>query len=157
MKGNGRLPANRRAGGFSAIRLVATMLAVLVIVSGCASAQESVQGLKDRIANIDVDSALDGLRDCDKLSETFVGLVQTAADTVDGLAERTDGRVPVTDIREAVDNIAVSRYFDFAEAIGCAQLQQRLNTVDQLRDLSPDTPAGEDFLEQILRQVEAGV
>ena len=136
------------------MRRLAALLAGVLLLSSCAAAQETVQGMRDRIADIDIDATLDGLRDCDQLSEAFVGVVQTAADTVDGLAERTDGRVPVTDIRNAVDNIAVSRYFDFAETIGCAELQQRLNTIDQLRDLSPDTPAGEDFLEEILRQVE---
>lgn len=136
------------------LRRCVAIIALATIATGCAAAQETAQGWRDRIATIDIDSALEDLRDCDRLSETFVGVVQTAADAVDGLAERTDGRVPVTDIRTAVDNIAVSQYFEIAERIGCARLQQRLDTVDQLRDLSPDTPAGRDFLEEVLRQVE---
>ena len=82
-------------------------------------------------------------------------MVQTAADTVDSLSERTNGRVPVTDIRTAVDAIAVSQYFDIAERLGCAQVQQRLETIDQLRGLVPETPAGRDFIDEVLNQVEA--
>ncbi len=136
------------------LRRCAAILGLAVIIAGCAAAQETAQGWRDRIATIDIDAALEDLRDCDRLSEAFVGVVQTAAEAVDGLAERTDGRVPATDIRTAIDNIAVSEYFEVAERIGCARLQQRLDTVDQLRDLTPDTPAGQDFVEEILRQVE---
>jgi hypothetical protein len=135
-------------------RTLIGLIAVLLLTTGCAAAQETAQGLRDKIADIDIDATLDDLRDCDKLSETFVGLVGTAADAVDGLAERTNGRVPETDIRNAVDTIAVSKYFGIAERIGCAEIQQRLNTVNQLRELTPDTPAGEDFLEEILREVQ---
>ena len=137
------------------IRIVA-VVAIALALTSCDTATESVTGLRDRITDIDIDATLDGLRDCDRLSEVFVGVVRTAADTLDGLAERTDGRVPETDVRNAVDGIAVSNYFEIAERIGCAELQHRVNTIDQLRDLAPDTPAGEDFLEEILRQVQQG-
>lgn len=136
------------------VRRCLAIMALPLMIAGCAAAQETAQGWRDRIATIDIDAALEDLRDCDRLSQAFVEVVQTAAEAVDGLAERTEGRVPVTDIRTAVDNIAVSEYFEIAERIGCARLQQRLDTVDQLRDLTPDTPAGQDFLEEILRQVE---
>jgi hypothetical protein len=137
------------------MRTAVMFLIVALLAAGCSSVQESAQGLRDRITDIDIDETLEGLRDCDRLSDTFVGVVQTAADTVDSLSERTDGRVPVTDIRRAVDAISVSQYFDIAERIGCAEVQQRLNTVDQLRGLVPDTPAGQDFIEEVLNQVEA--
>lgn len=135
-------------------RLVLLLL-VALLVGACDSASESVSGVRDRIAAIDIDATLEGLRDCDRLSGAFVGAVRTAADAVDGLAERANGRVPETDIRNAVDGLAVSNYFAIAERIGCTQVQQRLDTIDQLRELSPDTPAGEDFLEEIMRQVQA--
>ncbi len=135
-------------------RLVA-VIAAAVLVAACGAAEGTVQGLRDRIESIDIGATLEGLRDCDRLAGTFVGVVQTAADTVDSLAERSDGRISETDLREAVDNIAVSRYFDIAKGIGCAELDQRIDTIDRLRDLNPDTPAGEDFLGEILRQVES--
>lgn len=131
-------------------------LAVLALV-GCTNVSESAQSLRDRIEGIDIEATLDGLRDCDRLSETFVGVVRTAADTIDNLAEKSEGRLPAVEIREFVDKIAVSRYFDIAESIGCLQVQQRLNTLDRLRGLEPETPAGTDFLNEILRQVESSV
>ncbi len=134
---------------------LAIAVVTLLTIGACSSVQESAQGLRDRLSDLSVDSALEGLRDCDRLSSAFVGVVESAADTIDSLAERTDGRVPETQIRETVDNIAVSRYFDIAERIGCAQLQQRVDTLEQLRDIAPGTPAGADLLDEIVRQVEA--
>lgn len=136
-------------------RLSVAALGLALALAACGSVQESAQGLRDRIADIDVNEALDGLRDCDRLSDTFVDVVAKAADTVDSLSERSGGRVPATDVREAVDNIAVSGYFDIAERIGCARLQQRLDTLDRLRDIDPESPAGTEFLDEILRQVES--
>jgi hypothetical protein len=134
---------------------VAALLAMVMLVAGCASVAEGAQGLRDRIQSIDLEETLTGLRDCDRLSEAFVGVVRTAADTIDELAARSDGRLPATEIRDYVDNIAVSQYFDIAEKIGCLQVQQRLNTIDRLRGIDTGTPAGTDFLTEILRQVEA--
>ena len=136
-------------------RLVVIWAAAALALSGCASVSESAQSLRDRIESIDIDAALQGLRDCDRLSDAFVGLVKTAADTVDTLAEQSDGRLPAVEIRDFVDKIAVSQYFDVAEQIGCLQVQQKLDTLDQLRGVQTDTPAGSDFLNEILRQVES--
>jgi hypothetical protein len=138
------------------MRALVAVMALSLALAACDTVSQSVQGLRDRLADIDIEETLEGLRDCDRLSDTFVGLVGGAADTVDSLAERTNGRIPETDIREAVDKIAVTQFYEIAERIGCAQVQQRLEVVDQLRGLDPDTPAGEDFLEEILRQVESG-
>lgn len=135
--------------------VIGCVLLALVALSACAAAQESVQGLRDRISGIDIDSALEGLRDCSRMSEGFVGVVQQAADAIDGLAETSNGRVPATDIRNAIDSIAVSRYFEIAERIGCAELQQRVTTLERLRDVAPDTPAGSEFLDEIISQVES--
>jgi len=136
-------------------RLVVIWAAAALALSGCASVSESAQSLRDRIESIDIDATLQGLRDCDRLSDAFVGLVKTAADTVDTLAEQSDGRLPAVEIRDFVDKIAVSQYFDVAEQIGCLQVQQKLDTLDQLRGVQTDTPAGSDFLNEILRQVES--
>jgi hypothetical protein len=133
----------------------AGLLFVVVLAAGCASVAESAQGLRDRIQSIDINETLDGLRDCDRLSDTFVGVVRTAADTIDELAANSDGRLPATEIKGYVDRIAVTQYFDIAEKIGCLQVQQRLDTIDRLRGVETETPAGSDFLDEILRQVQA--
>jgi hypothetical protein len=139
------------------LRWAAVVAAASLLAVGCGNVSESAQSLRERIEAIDIDATLQGLRDCDRLSEAFVGVVRTAADTVDSLAEKSGGRLPAVEIREFVDKIAVSQYFDIAETIGCLQVQQRLNTLDRLRGLEPETPAGTDFLNEILRQVESSV
>ncbi len=122
--------------------------------AACGGVGESVQGFRDQVATISLDDAMAGLRDCDALSERFVDLVGTAADAVDGLAESTDGRLPATEIREVVDKVAVARYFQIAEQLGCARLQMELDTIDLLRGVQPETPAGDDFLTEVLRELE---
>lgn len=136
-------------------RAALALAAIALVGASCASVAEGAQGLRDRIQSIDIDETLAGLRDCDRLSDTFVGVVGTAADTIDELAANSEGTLPATEIRDYVDRIAVSRYFDIAERIGCLQVQQRLDTIDRLRGLDTDTPEGADFLNEILRQVEA--
>ena len=136
-------------------RLALVVVFLAVVGAGCATVAEGAQGLRDRIQNIDINETLEGLRDCDRLSDTFVGVVRTAADTIDELAANSDGRLPATEIRGYVDKIAVTQYFDIAERIGCLQVQQRLNTIDRLRGVETDTPAGTDFINEILRQVQA--
>jgi hypothetical protein len=138
-------------------KFLPVVLALVVALTGCSDISANAEELRERITSIDIDAALDELQDCDALSERFVGLVSTAADAVDGLAETTDGRVPQTEIRRYVDTIAVNQYYKIAERIGCAQIQQRLRTIELLRDLNPDSPEGQEFLDQILDQVEAGV
>lgn len=135
--------------------VAAGFLVAVVLAAGCASVAEGAQGLRDRIQDIDINETLDGLRDCDRLSDTFVGVVRTAADTIDELAAQSDGRLPATEIRGYVDKIAVNQYFDIAERIGCLQVQQRLDTIDRLRGVETETPASTDFLNEILRQVQA--
>jgi len=104
----------------------------------------------------DLDATLDQVRDCDRLSELFVSAVRTAAVSVDGLAALTDGRVPVTDIEDLVNKISVSGYYDLGSKLVCARVQMQLNTIDRLRSLQDqtETPAGDDFLEELMRQLE---
>ncbi len=149
-----------RSGADVELRVVRRSLALVGVLfallgAGCATVAEGAQGLRDKIESIDINETLDGLRDCDRLSDTFVGVVGTAANTIDELAAKSDGRLPATEIRGYVDKIAVSQYFDIAEKLGCLQVQQRLDTIDRLRGVETDTPAGTDFLNEILRQVQA--
>lgn len=136
--------------------IIACVAAGAVLLTGCAtSAAEAREKIKEKIDNISVEQVLEDLRDCDKLSDAFVGLVRTGADTVDQLAETTEGRVPETEIREVVDRVAANQFFAIAEKIGCNKLQSKLEVVDQLRGVNPTSPEGDDFLNEILREIEA--
>lgn len=136
---------------------IAAALAATV-AAGCGSVQEKAIAVRDRVSDIefDLDATLDQVRDCDRLSELFVSAVRTAAVSVDGLAERTSGRVPETDIEDLVDKVSVSDYYDLGAKLGCARAQMQLNTIDRLRSLQDQTqtPAGDDFLEELMRQLE---
>ena len=128
------------------------------MAGGCSSVQGKAVELRDRVADIefDLDATQDQVRDCGRLSELFVSAVRTAAMSVDGLAERTERRVPVTDIEDHVDKVSVSDYDDLGAKLGCDRLQMRQDTIDQLRSLQEltQTPAGDDFLEELMRQLE---
>jgi hypothetical protein len=126
--------------------------------AGCSSVSEKATELRERVSDIefDLDATLDQVRDCDRMSELFVSAVRTAAVSVDGLAERTDGRVPATEIEELVEKVSVGNYYDLGAKLGCARAQMQLNTIEQLRSLQDQTqtPAGDDFLEELMRQLE---
>jgi hypothetical protein len=134
------------------MRILLALVALLVLTTSCATVQEQ---LAEVSFDVDLDALLDEVRDCDRLSEQLVGLVRTAADAADTLAANRNGRLPETTIRETVDKIAVSRFFGIAERIGCTQLEFRLRVIDDLRGIPTETPAGEDVIEEILRQLEA--
>ncbi len=133
----------------------ALVVALLVAAAACGGVEETVSGLRDRIESIEIEpeAVLESVRDCDRISTALVGAVRAVADQIDGAGG--DGLIPATEIRELVDRIAVSRYYEIAERIGCARLALELDTLDRLRDVNPTTPTGRDFLEEIRRQVEA--
>lgn len=135
--------------------VIASVLVVALLLAACeTSAAEAGARIKERVDTISVEDVMADLRDCDKLSETFVGLVQTGADAIDELAETTEGRVPETEVRNVVDKIATNEFFEIAERIGCDRLQSKIAIVDQLRGVDAESPEGTDFLNEILRQVE---
>jgi len=137
-------------------RLVAALVGLVVFVAACGDAAADARAkINEQVEGLDVDQVLEDLRDCEKLSETFVGLVETGADAVDQLAETAEGRVPETEIRDMVDRVSANRFFEIAEQIGCSQLQSRIAIVDQVSEIDPDSPEGSEFLEEILRQLEA--
>jgi outer membrane murein-binding lipoprotein Lpp len=137
--------------------LIAAVLAALAI-AGCSSVSEKATELRERASDIefDLDATLDQVRDCDGMSELFVSAVRTAAVSVDSLAKRTNGRVPAPEIEELVDKVSVSDYYDLGAKLGCARVQMRLTTIEQLRSLQDQTqtPAGDDFLEELMQQLE---
>ena len=136
--------AKRRALG-------AFVLSLMVVISACSSVQERIDALD---FEFDLDAILDEVRNCDALSDRLVGLVARGADAVDDLSERTGGRVPETTIRETVDKISVSRFFDLAEQIGCTSLEFRLKAIEDMADIATDTPAGDSLIEEVLRELE---
>ena len=105
-------------------------------------------------AEFDLDSVLDEVRDCDRVSESFVAVVSEAADQIDELAGRSGGRVDPPELREKIDAISVTEYFAIAERIGCERLQLQADTLDQLRDLDPGGTDGQELVDTILDGVQ---
>lgn len=126
------------------------MLLVLALaVPACSGLQGATEDLKARIGQIDLQETLSGLTDCDRLADTFVGLVK---DTV-GKVDETGGNaasIPAGDLADIVEEVSVSQYFDLAERVGCARIQAQLDLVDRLSDVEAETPAGESVIDQII-------
>jgi hypothetical protein len=126
---------------------------VLLTLSGCGGLTVN---LPDEIGpDFEIGSVLDDLRDCDVLSKTFVAVVREAAEDIDALAEASGGRVPAAELTSRVDALTGTAYFEVAERLGCNAVSQRVETIDRLRDLSPDTLAGEDLVGEVISQLEA--
>ncbi len=125
-----------------------------LLVVACAGFETTAADLKTRLSEIDVRESLGDLTDCDTLSTTFVRLVQTAADNIDNLSEVTNGRVPESDIRVVVDDLAVSQYYEIAEKLGCAKIQMELVLVSRILEIDTETVDGDLFIDQILEEVQ---
>lgn len=124
-----------------------------IAVAACGGVSVS---LPDEIgAGFDLEDTLDDLRNCDTLSDTFVAVVREAAEDLDAMAETTGGRVPATELAERVDVISGTAYWEVARRLGCNAVAQRVDTLDRLRDLSPDSAAGDDLVTEVIRQLEA--
>lgn len=133
-------------------RLLIALLLAFVLAS-CGSVSVN---LPDEIgAGFDLEATLDDLRNCDTLSDTFVAVVREAAEDLDALAETTGGRVPAAELAERVDVISSTTYWDVARRLGCNAVAQRVDTLDRLRDLSPDSAAGDDLVTEVIRELEA--
>lgn len=124
-------------------------------MTACAGIETAVFDLQATVDEIDLEGAVGSLTDCDELSDAFVNLVGATADRVDDLAESTGTQIPIGDLREIVDELAVSRYYDIAEQLGCAKLQMELSLVEKLIDLQADTNSGENFLDEVLEEVQS--
>lgn len=125
-----------------------------LLVVACGAFETTAADLKTRLSEIDVRESLGDLTDCDTLSATFVRLVQTAADNIDNLSEVTSGRVPESDIRVVVDDLAVSQYYEIAEKLGCAKIQMELVLVNRILEIDTETVDGDLFIDQILEEVQ---
>lgn len=106
-------------------------------------------------SDIDVDGLFEELRDCGTLSDTFVAVVREAAGDLDELSERTGDRVPAAELAEKVDLVVDNAYFEVAERLGCDAVAQRVDTIERLRRLSPDSAAGEELVEEVIDELES--
>lgn len=131
-------------------RKIGILVVVGLVVASCDAAGLPV----DIEADFDLEAVLGDLRDCDTLSETFVAVVREAADDVDSMAEATGGRVPAADLASRVDELTGNAYFAIAEQLGCNMVAQRVETIERLRGISPDTGAGEDLVTDVIRELE---
>jgi hypothetical protein len=132
---------------------VARLVLLAVILTACGGVSVS---LPDEIgAGFDLEATLDDLRNCDTLSETFVAVVREAAEDLDALAESTGGRVAAAELAERVDALSATAYWEVARRLGCNAVAQRVDTLDRLRELSPDSEAGDDLVTEVIRQLEA--
>lgn len=129
-------------------------LVLLLTVVGCSGLEGAAADLQARIEGLDLEAALEDLRDCDAVSEGFLVLVREAVRRVDGFSG--SGEVGTSDMAAIVDEVSVSQYYEIAESIGCAKLQAQVDLVDQLRGLDADTPAGDLFIDEMLEQAQAG-
>lgn len=141
----GRLPARRSRD----IRFLTALTALVVTACG------SVPTPAEIGTGFDLGGVLDELGDCTALSETFVAVVKEAAEDLDAVAGATGGRVPAGDLAEKVDMMAGTTYFEIAERLGCDAVTQRLETIDQLRNLSTDSAASDDLISEVIRQLES--
>lgn len=111
--------------------------------------------LPDEIgAGFDLEATLDDLRNCDTLSDTFVAVVRQAAEDLDAMAAATGGRVPAAELAERVDVISSTAYWDVVRRLGCNAVAQRIDTLEQLRSLSPDSGSGQDLVTEVIRELE---
>jgi uncharacterized protein YunC (DUF1805 family) len=127
-------------------------LAILPMVVACGGV--SIDLPEEIGSDFDFDGVIEDLRDCDTLSDAFVAVVREAADDLDRLAEGSGGRVPAGELAGKVDVIVDNAYFEVAERLGCNAVSQRIETIDRLRDLSPDSAAGEDLVDEVIRELE---
>lgn len=122
-----------------------------VILASCSAVQEQIDSLD---FEFDLDAVLAQVRDCDALAEHLVDLVGRGAQALDDLATGSDRRIPETTVRETVDKITVSRFFDIAERIGCTSVEFRLKAIEDLRELTTESDAGRRLVDEILRELE---
>ena len=104
--------------------------------------------------DFDLAKTLNEIRDCDVLSDTFVGVVRQAADEIDDLAASSGGRVPAPELAGRVDVLVQHSYFAIAERLGCNAVAQRVDTLDRLRQLSPSSDQGEDLVTDVINQLD---
>lgn len=104
--------------------------------------------------DFDVESAIEEFRDCDTLSDTFIAVVRGAVEDLDEVSDATGGRIPAPQLSEKVDAVVDNAYFEIAERLGCNAVGRRIEMIDRLRNLDPESEAGDDLVTEVIRQLE---
>lgn len=133
--------------------MVAPLLALLLV--GCSGLEGGIEDLKTRIGEIDLQETMSGLTDCDRLADTFVGIVKDTVATVDETGGNA-ASIPAGDLADIVDEVSVSQYYDLVERVGCARIQAQLDLVDRLAKIDANTSAGESVLDQVITNAQFG-
>lgn len=136
----------------SILRLPLLVLALMLALSACSGDASLADSI---LEDFNLEDTLDDLRDCDLLSDTFVSIVRQAATELDDLAAASGGRVPTAELTNRVDAVAETSYFALAERLGCASVSHRVDLIERMTRLNPDSAAGQDFIDQVLRQIES--
>lgn len=132
------------------------VLAVATICLLLASCGGAVEVPRSEDGRFDFDAMLEELRDCDALSATFVSVVREAAEEIDRMAEAANGRLPAAELADRVDAIVDTAYFEVAERLGCGAVSHRLDTIERLRRLSPDSESGDELVDEVIRRLKDG-
>lgn len=136
----------------SYLRVVVAAAMTLPMIASCGGV--SIDLPEEIGSDFEIDGLLEDLGDCDALSETFVAVVREAAEDLDELSERSGGRVPAAELTEKVDAIVENSYFEVAERLGCNAVTQRVETIERLRELSPESTAGENLVDEVIEGLE---
>jgi len=123
---------------------------VAITLVGCSGLQGATDQLLERVQDIDLDATLEDMTNCENLADAFVDLVKDTVDGIDAVATERGVDPPISDLREMVDELSVSRYYDIAERLGCSRLQAQLDLIDKLRSLEAGTSSGGDFLDEMV-------
>jgi hypothetical protein len=131
------------------LRALGVTLLLLTTLFGCSGLEGATADLKARLQNLDLEEALGDLTDCGQLADRFVSVVKDAVGRVDEFGGSA-AEIPAGDMADIVEEVSVSKYYDFAERLGCARVQAQLDLVDRLVDLDAETPAGAGFLDEVI-------
>ena len=129
----------------------ATML-VAVAFSACVTVKVTVPS--EIRSDFDLDRTLTRLDDCDALGDTFVAVVGEAARELDDLAASSGGRVPPGELTTKVDVVTGTSFFRIGGQLGCDAVSQRVDTIERLRRLQPESAAGKDLVEEVIRHLQ---
>ncbi len=129
------------------------LIAVVVLaLSACSSALDTDGSFE---FDFSLDETLQDLRNCDLLSETFVTVIKDATDQIDDLATSSNSRIPTAELSARVDDLTGSGYFAVAERLGCDAVAQRVETIERLRELDPESADGAELVGSVIEELQA--
>ncbi len=135
------------------LRRIGALVLSLGLV-GCSGLEGVTGDIKAKLGEIDLEQALSGLTDCERLADTYVGVIKEMVATVDETGGEA-AAIPAGDLADIVDEVSVSEYYDLAERVGCARVQAQLDLVDRLVEIKANTAAGESVLGEMIDSARA--